>query len=734
MALKLGTLFYDIGADTSGLKKAEKEVSRTTKKMEGSFSGLQKAIAAAISVEAARRVISIADDMKTLEARVRRLSGSQKEFNKTFGELFRISNNTGVAIRDTVTQFQRFKLASENIKATTEQTLAFTETIQKLGVLGGGTVQEVTNASIQLGQALAAGALRGDELRSVMEQMPEVAKLIEKEMGLLPGTIKEAAKEGRVTSDVVFKAILKQTERINAEFAKFPKTVERATTELKNGFALAVSEIDKMLGGSAAFADLISQIASFVQSELPDAFIVVSENINAVDTQLEGVVDTLVDAQEEMFSLDGAAFSFKMTLGAIKDALIELPSNIKGLATAFAAEEAKLEANLKGKLAVLQERIRGFFKPFSAKPATDLRIAEIERETKEKVASLDEITFTTLKNLDDEKAARKAATDQAIAERRRELDERRKGRTPLAGGGIGPAGGIGLGNIKPVAGVGDDNQSAIAKLRAELGGETEQIAQAFLERNARILEITKEGDEERRELQIANAERLNEDLAAMSAAQDQAALASLESGLDKISSLFRSAGKEGSAIAKAAFLAQKAIQVAQIIAATEVAAANASAVAAIGGPLAFFSSAVAIRAAGFASAGLVAGLAIGDVAGGGRQFGGITSPSLAHPINEGGTPEILEQAGKQFLLPNGKGGQVSPLGSTSAGQDVNITIISTGTPQTVSGSEVSKGEIKIMIKDQVRQSEDRINTSLATGRGESSRSLKQGFQVQRNVR
>ena len=120
--------------------------------------------------------------------------------------------------------------------------------------------------------------------------------------------------------------------------------------------------------------------------------------------------------------------------------------------------------------------------------------------------------------------------------------------------------------------------------------------------------------------------------------------------------------------------------------------------------------------------------------GGGRAMGGATSGSLAHPINERGTPEILTQGGRQFLLPTGKGGNITPMKSgAGGGGQANVTIISNGTPQTVTGTQVSRDEIVVMINDAGKQTERKINGSLQSGRGDTAQALQKGFQVSRNL-
>jgi tape measure domain-containing protein len=734
MALRLGSLFFDVGADTSGLKKAEDEVKKTTGRMSSAFSKLGSVIAAALSIEGARRVALMADEMQVLESRVRRLTRTQKEFNKTMGELLRISSGVGTEIRDTVGQFQRFKFASKEINASTQQVLEFTETFQQLGILAGNTGAEVGAVGVQLGQGLAKGRLDGDELRSVLEAMPEIAQLIAKELGVSVGQLRDLGAEGKITSDIVFKAILGQSEDINKQFKEMRKSLQRVGVEAKNTFALAVTEIDKMIDGTETVANFISQTVVPLIAKLPDGFILARGEIALFVDELSAGVDETMNA-------DAAAFALGETWRKVSEfaggAFKDFVPNLKKATVAGASEVQVFFAGVRRNAQVLRDQVKTFFKfenigdlrdSPEVRAARQERRAQIDRDFEQVKTNARQAAEETISSIDAESKARRKAHEELMAQRRAELDARRAARG--AGAGVGGEKGDTTGITAPAQ---VTNEAATAKMLAALGTETDQILQAYTDRNTKIMEITAEGSEERRALQIANAERLERDLEKLREASNARALASVEQALGHFNEALRAAGKEGTAIAKAAFLAQKAVQVVQIIAATETAAKLAAVSAAPGGPGAVFSTENVIRAAGYASAGLVAGLAVNEATGGGRQFGGTTSPQLAHPVNEGGTPEILTQAGKQYLMPNGKGGKVSPLESGTGSGGVNVTIISHGTPQTITGTQLTEGQIRVMIDDSAKRTKDDINTSIATGRGDTANALTSRYAVENNI-
>ena len=87
---------------------------------------------------------------------------------------------------------------------------------------------------VQLTQAMAAGALRGEELNSILDSAPGIARAIEQYMGVAEGSIKEYAAEGKVTAQVVKNALFSVADETNAKFESMPMTWAQVWTMMSN--------------------------------------------------------------------------------------------------------------------------------------------------------------------------------------------------------------------------------------------------------------------------------------------------------------------------------------------------------------------------------------------------------------------------------------------------------------------------------------------------------------------
>lgn len=143
--------------------------------------------------------------------------------------------------------------------------------------------------------------------------------------------------------------------------------------------------------------------------------------------------------------------------------------------------------------------------------------------------------------------------------------------------------------------------------------------------------------------------RIAQDEASKQASNNAASVSMAGDLAGSMYQLMEKTGNEKSALGKALFLTAKALAVAEILLNTEVAASKAGAQLGIFG----IPMAVMIRATGYASAGMVAGMAIA----GARQYGGPVSAGSMYRVNETGAPEMFtaNNGQQQYMLPSASG-------------------------------------------------------------------------------
>ena len=157
---------------------------------------------------------------------------------------------------------------AQELKKSTKDILLFTEDVSNAMLLGGGDASSQQAALVQLGQALGSGTLRGDELNSILEQAPRLAKAIAEGMGTTIGQLRQMGSEGKLTAQDVFNAIRGQSDRLKMELGKMPWTVGQATNKMlkcvlenfSKNLRTSTGIVDGIAKRMAKFADYIENI------------------------------------------------------------------------------------------------------------------------------------------------------------------------------------------------------------------------------------------------------------------------------------------------------------------------------------------------------------------------------------------------------------------------------------------------------------------------------------------
>lgn len=276
MSEKAGEIYYDIEADVSGLLKAQGKANKSldsignsatnaAKKMDELQTNINRvagAIAASLVVDWGKAFLVAADNMSQLNARIERLTGSAAAASQTMQNLMRISSATGGSLQDTAKLWETLSTALRDTGATNGQIIQLTETLQKIGRIGGSSSEEMANALRQFGQSISSGTIRAEEFNSILEQMPELARQIAAGMGVSIGELRQLMLDGKLTAEDALNAIQKQTGSVNAEFEKLPRTLSQANTALTNSFLSMIDSVNQATGASSGMVAVIDSLTA----------------------------------------------------------------------------------------------------------------------------------------------------------------------------------------------------------------------------------------------------------------------------------------------------------------------------------------------------------------------------------------------------------------------------------------------------------------------------------------
>lgn len=196
----------------------------------------------------------MADEYTNMQNKLVNLAPDLTTTNKLMDRMFEIANKTRQPVAATTQAFQRFDSAMRDLGAGQEESLRMTETINKAIVVSGATATESAAGMLQLAQAFGSGRLQGDEFRSIMENMPVLADMIAKSMGVTRSELKKLSTESKITSAVMRKAFAEGAEEIDAKFAKTVPTMSQAMNVVRNNATQMIGKLDQSLGITRAIS------------------------------------------------------------------------------------------------------------------------------------------------------------------------------------------------------------------------------------------------------------------------------------------------------------------------------------------------------------------------------------------------------------------------------------------------------------------------------------------------
>jgi tape measure domain-containing protein len=288
--------------------------------------GFVSRIIAAMGVRAlVREVFQLADAYTTLQNKLR-ITVGEDSLGFISKEIFKIAQDSRMSLESVATVFSRTTRSVKALGKSQQEVLVFTDALSKAIAVGGSNSVEASNAMIQLSQGMGSGALRGDELRSVLEQLPVVAELIADKMGVPIAALRKLGSQGAITTDVIFDAISGKSEELTEKMKTMQLTVGQAWTMMKNQATMS----------SAAMQGVMNALANTIQF---------------VTNNFDGFVTVL------MMLASGGAFAI-ITRGFLmaKDAVMAF-----GLATTVAfpwAQFAVIIASITGALIPLVAQLR----------------------------------------------------------------------------------------------------------------------------------------------------------------------------------------------------------------------------------------------------------------------------------------------------------------------------------------------------------------------------------------
>ncbi|ENY9449065.1 tape measure protein [Enterobacter chengduensis] len=797
---QVGNIVYQVQMDVANLIEAQRKVNERLEKMNSgaskaaskfdelqtSISRVAGAIAASIVVEWGKAFLVAADNMSQLNARIERLTGSASVASQTMQSLMNISSTTGGSLQDTAKLWETLSTALRSTGATNGQILQLTDTLQKIGRIGGTSAEEMANALRQFGQSISSGVVRAEEFNSILEQMPELARQMAAGLGIGIGELRQLMLDGKLSAQDALNAIQKQTSIVNAEFAKLPRTLSQANAALTNSFLSMVDSINQTTGASRTMVAVIDSITTAIDrltGKTASAAAQISD-LNSTAEMFERRARTWSwlgldgwEAQSKALAgLSNKAAALVGDISAVTQASQEAsntkPINIKTTGDDAATSKliknserrlalAKLEGEARARLQAQydaadagitdQKRIKALQDEY----AETYRVTEARKESNkegktsasqaesiaQKLANLRAQSDLTTESVEKrriqeaglraEQSLGSAATQQQLAEARALGEANEKAAISIQKRKEAEQGQkyakqeIAAGNtsVNPITGASVD---PLAQINLQETQKLEAIAkyQELDKQNTQLYEDAKTAIQ----LQASNARM---QIAQTEADQQRASvlsiLGSASQGFDSLASIIADSAGKSNAAYQVMFAASKAFAIAQSTLSLNTAIMQAMADPTALTPAQKLANYAAIASAGASLLSNVASISYG----GGREHGGPVSASSMYRVGEGGKPEIFKASnGSQYMIPGDNGRVISnrDIGGGGGAFNYSPVIQVNGDP-----TEQTLAMLEAAVKRGAQQGYAMAVSDVASGKGKLSNALTNNFNTSQRL-
>ena len=266
--------------DATSANRALTGVQAKTQKLQSAFGGLRTAIAGIGIGLLAKQAVSTSANFEKLNVRLGLLTKASGTFAKSqqiaadAQRAFGLSATEALeGITDITARLAPLGVGVEDIKSTF---FGFNTAAK----LAGASTIEASNAFRQLAQALGSGRLAGDEFRSISEQIPTLLQPIADELNVPIGKLKELAAEGKLTSEVVLRALRTiETDgaaSLEALVRADPTQVFKDLSNEAENLSRAVGDLLKpaVIDGTKVLTKLLVVLTEFVNSDAGQATLI----------------------------------------------------------------------------------------------------------------------------------------------------------------------------------------------------------------------------------------------------------------------------------------------------------------------------------------------------------------------------------------------------------------------------------------------------------------------------
>lgn len=230
--------------------------------LQRNLSAIAPTLAAAFS---AQQVIQYADSYTSLQNRLKAAGLEGQALKRVEDSLYETANRNGLQVQATAELYQRASLSRQRLGASEADLLKLVSGTAAALKVQGTSAEAASGPLLQLGQALSGNKVQAEEYNSLIDGLPVVLQAAAKGSARFGGDVAkltEQVKDGKVTSQEFFQALLNGFPQIEQQAAGSATTVAGALQTLDNELGKFIGRADTGVSASQRMAAGIEGLAN----------------------------------------------------------------------------------------------------------------------------------------------------------------------------------------------------------------------------------------------------------------------------------------------------------------------------------------------------------------------------------------------------------------------------------------------------------------------------------------
>ena len=232
-----------------------------TKSMDAVSVGIRQLVGQMAGIVTVGAAINKMDVYTGINNKLKLVTNSQTELNQAMQDTFAIAQRSASSWSAVNDVYSKYMSNAKTLNLTQAQTARLTEITSKAVAISGSSTESAAGALFQYGQALDGNILRAEEYNSLVDGAGGLLSAMAKGLNVTRGELRQMMLDGKLTGEVITKALLKAGDSVDQLFNKTDTTVGQSLNVLSDSVTKFVGEAASGSGAATILAESIGVLA-----------------------------------------------------------------------------------------------------------------------------------------------------------------------------------------------------------------------------------------------------------------------------------------------------------------------------------------------------------------------------------------------------------------------------------------------------------------------------------------